>query len=72
MERSLRDQGQLTPLAVYRTEDEGLEVIDGFKRLSAARELGWTDLRGRVLDLSPVAAMVALVALNEGHALTDL
>jgi ParB/RepB/Spo0J family partition protein len=72
MQQSLRRHGQLCALAAYRAEDDGLEVIDGFKRLRAARELGWKELRVRVLALDVIAATAAIVALNEGHTLTEL
>ena len=47
VQRSLEHQGQLSAVLVF--DDAGqLEVIDGFKRLGAARNLGWSALRVRV------------------------
>jgi ParB-like chromosome segregation protein Spo0J len=72
MRQSLRRHGQLCALAAFRAEDDGIEVVDGFKRLRAARELGWRALRVRVMPGDVVAATAALAALNEGHGLTEL
>ena len=72
MRLSLEHQGQLTALATYRDDDGTLQVIDGFTRLRAARALGWSELRVRVLPIDVVAATAALATLNRGHALTEL
>ena len=48
MVQSLRRHGQITPLVVCRRE-ETLEVLDGFKRVVAAVELGLVHLRCQVL-----------------------
>ena len=72
MRRSQQRHGQLCALAAFRSEDDGLEVIDGFKRLRAARELGWGALRVRVMAVDAVTATAALSALNAHHALTEL
>src|SRR4051812_46424692 len=65
MQQSLRRHGQLSALAAFRAEDDGLEIVDGFKRLRAARELGWRELRVRVMVGDAVAATAALAALND-------
>jgi ParB-like chromosome segregation protein Spo0J len=71
MQRSLGRYGQLTAVVTF---DEGgsLEVVDGFKRLHAARQLGWTTLGVRQCDVSPVDAKVQLAALHAGYGLTEL
>lgn len=72
MQLSLEHQGQLSALATYRSDDDTLEVVDGFTRLRAARALGWLELRVRVLPVDAVGATAALATLNRGHALTEL
>jgi ParB-like chromosome segregation protein Spo0J len=72
MQQSLKRHGQLCALATYRSDDGALEVIDGFKRLRAARELGWREVRVRVLPVEVVGATVAVATLNNGHGLTEL
>jgi ParB/RepB/Spo0J family partition protein len=73
VQRSLERHGQLTPLVVL--EDAGrLETLDGFKRLRAAREIGWTTLRVDVLapSLGVVDAKLAFGALHARRGLTEL
>jgi ParB-like chromosome segregation protein Spo0J len=72
MGHSLERHGQLTALVVYTTAEGGLEIVDGFKRQRAARQMGWTQLRARELGADVVAAAAAIVVLNEGHGLTEL
>jgi ParB-like chromosome segregation protein Spo0J len=72
VQQSLSRHGQLGPLTVWRSGNAGLEVLDGFKRLGAARELGWTELRIRELSGDGVEAKVAVALLNEGRGLTEL
>jgi len=71
---SLLRHGQLLPLAVHRVEGsaDAFEVIDGFKRLRAARELGLARLRVRLLPGDVAAAKAAMRVLNAGHGLTEL
>ncbi len=63
MARSLRRWGQLAPLVVC-VREERPEVLDGFKRLTAARSLGLPSLSTRWLDADEHAAKAALVGLN--------
>lgn len=64
MARSLRHYGQLSPLVVCR-RPSGHELIDGFKRLAAARQLGeWRLLTARVLEAADKAAKAAMYGLN--------
>lgn len=60
---SLRRWGQLAPLVVC-VRDEQLEVLDGFKRLAAARSLGLSSLSVRQLEADERAAKAALYSLN--------
>ncbi len=66
MAGSLRRWGQLSPVVAYR-RGQGLELLDGFKRLAAARQVaGWTTLSVRVLAVDERAAKVAILGLNRG------
>ncbi len=74
MRESLVRHGQLMALAAYRPREVPgvLEVVDGFKRLRAARELGWTLLRVRVLCVEAAQAKAAMRILNHGRGLSEL
>jgi ParB-like chromosome segregation protein Spo0J len=71
MRDSLLRQGQLMAVMVFRQGDL-LEVVDGFKRLRAAQQLGWQKLQVRELLVDSVGAKAALMMLNQGHGLTEL
>jgi len=71
MRRSLERNGQLSALAVFTTDD-GVETIDGFKRLRAARALGWSELRAHALDVDVVGAKITIALLQEHRGLTEL
>jgi ParB/RepB/Spo0J family partition protein len=72
MVQSLRRHGQITPLVVCRRE-ETLEVLDGFKRVVAAMELGLVNLRCQVLAADERQAKVALLTLHgAGKRLVEL
>lgn len=71
MQLSLSKLGQLTPVQVFRAES-GLEVIDGFKRVRAARELSWRTLRAEVQQADAAGAKVRLWQCNAGAGLSDL
>ena len=64
MSQSLRDYGQVSPVVVCRLE--GLAVlVDGFKRLHAARSLkGLTHLSARLLEADEQGAKAAIFNLN--------
>jgi ParB/RepB/Spo0J family partition protein len=68
---SMDRHGQLTPLAVYEAQG-ALEVIDGFKRLHAARLLELDALRVVTLRLNPVDAKAAVLALNASSRLSEI
>jgi ParB-like chromosome segregation protein Spo0J len=71
MKRALSMHGQLTALTAFR--DSGTaEIVDGFKRLHAARALGWCELRVVVLDISEIDAKVVLAALHDRRGLSEL
>lgn len=69
---SLRRLGQLMPLVVCE-RDAALAVVDGFKRLHAARAIGMPTLRVHVVALEEPAALGAMMSLNHaGRGLCDL
>jgi ParB/RepB/Spo0J family partition protein len=65
MRTSLEKYGQMSPVVASRLEPEGpYELLDGFKRFRAARELGLERLKARVLDLGARASKAAILQLN--------
>ncbi len=64
MERSLQRLGQLSAVLTYRGSD-GLEVIDGFKRVRAARTLRWMTIWTQVVDVDPAGAKLRMLRSNE-------
>jgi hypothetical protein len=61
---SLARHGQVSPVVVCQRE-ETPEMLDGFKRLSAARALpGVTSLEARLLDVDEPTAKVTILGLN--------
>ena len=72
MQRSLQQQGQLTPVVTVRRGDQ-LELVDGFKRRAAATALGWPELLCRVVTLDETGQWVAMLQLNlVGRSITVL
>lgn len=71
MRRSLTRHGQMTA-AVAFADGEHLELIDGFKRVRAARALAWPALRVRVVEGDAVTATMMIPALHDTRALTEL
>ncbi len=73
MRRSLERHGQLAPITLF-VQDDQLEVLDGFKRVRAARALGWRELAASVSvdDVSAADAKLRLRELHEGRGLTEL
>jgi hypothetical protein len=66
MAGSLRRWGQLAPLVACLREEK-LELLDGFKRWSAARQLAMTTLSVRVLSVDEPTAKAAILSLNRGQ-----
>ena len=69
--RSLERHGQLGALTLF-VQGDALEILDGFKRVRAARMLGWTSLLARIDDVGVVDAKLRLCELHDGHHLTEL
>ena len=65
MLESVRRFGQLTPIVV--SAGESLCLVDGFKRLAAARTLQLDELEALHLPLSEPAALAAMYSLNRHH-----
>lgn len=61
---SMRKFGQLTPVVVCRIAPGKQELLDGFKRLRAGRQLGLKELTARRLDVSLRACKAAMLQLN--------
>lgn len=71
MRRSLEKHGQLSALTLF-IEEEQLQVLDGFKRVRAARALGWTRLLAHVDEVGGVEAKLRLAELHSGRGLSEL
>lgn len=71
MRRSLERHGQLTAAAAFH-DGERLQLVDGFKRLRAGRQLGWPHLRVRKLDFDEATATSVIGVLHEQRKLTEL
>jgi len=64
MARSLRRYGQMSPIVVCLRQERP-EVIDGFKRLAAARTIsGWHPLSTRRVEVDERGAKAAIYGLN--------
>lgn len=71
MARSLRRHGQLT--AVLCCQQAGrLEVADGFKRVAAARTLGWESVGVQVRKTDGAGAKLLVWQSNRGTGLSDV
>ena len=71
MRGSLLRHGQLSALTMF-VVDESLEILDGFKRVRAARALGWTTLYAHVEAVRGVEAKLRLMELHAGRGLSEL
>lgn len=65
MKQSLATHGQMTPL-VTTTRADGVELVDGFKRLAAAEALGWPAVSIVVRPLDEMGQWSAMLLLNRG------
>lgn len=61
---SMRKYGQMNPVVVCRLAPDAHELLDGFKRLRAARSLGLMELRVRSLEVGIRAGKAAMLQLN--------
>jgi ParB/RepB/Spo0J family partition protein len=63
MARSLRSFGQASPVTVC-CRDGRMELLDGFKRKSAALRIAWSTLSVRVVEVDERSAKAAIHGLN--------
>jgi ParB/RepB/Spo0J family partition protein len=71
LRQSLSRHGQLSPVVAF-AEAENFEVVDGFKRLHAARLLGWRDLSTKLSEVDEVGAKFQLIALHDRRGLSEI
>jgi ParB/RepB/Spo0J family partition protein len=64
MLRSMEKYGQITPVVVSQMDTNRHELLDGFKRLRAAKALSFPSLTVRVLNLGIRAGKAAMMQLN--------
>jgi ParB-like chromosome segregation protein Spo0J len=69
--RSLERHGQLTALTLF-VETGRLEILDGFKRVRAARALGWSTLLARIDEVDAIEAKLRVAELHDRRGLTEL
>lgn len=68
---SLRRYGQMSPVVVFPWQGR-YELIDGFKRLAAARAVsGWSSLCARVIEADARTAKAAIYGLNRASGKTS-
>ena len=73
MLHSMQKFGQLTPVVTCRIVPGEHELLDGFKRLRAGRQLGFPELTVRPLDVSIRACKAAMLQLNRvGRAISGM
>jgi ParB-like chromosome segregation protein Spo0J len=65
MKQSLAAYGQLTPLVAVPRPD-GVELVDGFKRLAAATAMGWETMVVAVTPLDETGQWATMLLLNRG------
>jgi ParB-like chromosome segregation protein Spo0J len=71
MKRSFSQHGQLTPVVTVLRAGT-LEIVDGFKRRTAAMALSCPALSCRVIELDETAQWVAILQLNQAQSVTVL
>ena len=72
MVKSIRKYGQISPVVCVRTEG-GYELIDGFKRLRACRDLNQTTLKAKTIQVSGRVCKAAILQLNwTGQSITEM
>lgn len=71
MRRSLSIHRQLTSVLVIAVGDR-LELLDGFKRVQAARALGWSELVAETSGVGLADAKIQIAAIHTGRGLTEI
>jgi len=67
LRRSVERHGVMHPILVNGLDGARWAVLDGFKRVRVARELGAQELAARVVELDEAAAQAAMVTSNTPH-----
>ncbi len=68
----LATHGQLTPLVAQAQRDGQPQLLDGFKRLRAARDLGWATLEVGCVDVKASTALALMLSLNRRFGLSQI
>jgi ParB/RepB/Spo0J family partition protein len=71
MATSIRKYGQLSPVICAGTE-HGYELVDGFKRLRACRNIGKETLKAMILDATERVLKAAIIQLNRPRTINEL
>lgn len=72
MERSLQTYGQMSPVVCLTTAD-GIELVDGFKRLRASRRLKLPSIKMVFLESTVRACKASMIQLNRvARSISDL
>lgn len=64
MQKSLESLGQLHPVIV-RKKNSHYQLLDGFKRYFASRDLQWKSLQARVVEVDDVTAKAMMMTYNQ-------
>jgi len=64
MQNSLESLGQLHPVIV-RKKESCYQLLDGFKRYFASRDLQWKSLQARVVEVDDVTAKAMMMTYNQ-------
>ena len=72
MSSSLSRNGQLHPIIVNFTEPASYQLIDGFKRYYAAKDLGWKSLKSEVIKENTAKCKAMILSYNrDSHSLVE-
>ena len=72
IQRDLASNGQLTPLVARLVGQGPPQLLDGFKRLRAARDLGWQTLKVGCLEATETTALAMMLSLNRRFGLSEV
>ncbi len=61
---SMERRGQLQPVILNAAGGAGYRVVDGRRRIAAARELEWKDIRAYIIDVDSIAEAAMAVTVN--------
>lgn len=69
LKRSIKETGQLIPIIIRQNQDGELELVAGFRRLNAAKQLGFS-IKALITDVEDDEA--AVIKAAENHVREDL